>query len=145
MAALTGGSTRCGNYGDPTIAMFTCDVNHKVRLHPTAVIATGAVILSDISARCRSFGGMRLEHVLIQTTLLNEALATHTADMRQLSGVFLHVVVHSVLACFSHATMGAYKSTGGIANVDSLGSSLGDLRISYCVGGGSYNGHRIKL
>lgn len=130
IAALAGGTTCRGHCGNPTVAVFACDVNHKICLHSATVIAAGTIVFSDIGAGRRRLLGMRLEHMLVEATLLNKALVTHTADMRHLSGVFLHVVIHGVLTRLGHTAMGANKLTGSIANVGGLGCLLGNLGVS---------------
>ncbi len=72
--------------------------------------------------------------MLVQTALLNEALRAHTADMRHLSGVFLHVVIHGVLARLGHAAIRTDKVACLIADVGHFGS----------LGLSCYNRHRIK-
>lgn len=108
--------------------MFACDVNHEIRLHLTAVVAAGALELGYIYTSICRYSGMGLEHMLLETALLNETLGTHTAEMRHLSGVFLHVVIHGILARLDHATVWADK-------LPLLVTDIGHL--------GSYNGHRV--
>ena len=109
--------------------MFACDMNDEISLHLTAVVAAGALELGDIGAGSRSNGGVRLEHVLLEPTLLDETLGTHTAEMRHLSGVFLHVVVHGILTRLGYAAVWA----------DELALLITDIGH---FGGRSYNRHR---
>lgn len=66
--------------------------------------------------------------MLLKAALLNETLGTHTAEMRHLSGMFLHVIIHGILTCLDHPAVWADKLTLLVTDIGHLGS---------------YNGHRI--
>lgn len=73
---------------------------------------------------------MSLEHVLHESALLDEALLTHVADMRQISSVLLHVVEHRVLPSLGYSAVRAHELTLLVLMVDEFGSGHRTRRVT---------------
>ncbi len=127
VTARADGTTSGRRIWNPPTAVFARNMNHEIRLHLTAVIAARALELGNIGAGGSGSGGVRLEHMLLEAALLNETLRTHTAEMRHLSGVFLHVVVHGVLARLGYAAVRADELALLVTDIGHLGGNNGHL------------------
>jgi len=104
---LIASSTCIGHRRNPSGPVFAPNMDDEIRFHLTRVITTRTVPES-----C-TFYRMRLHHVLLETGLLDEGLATarlHT-NMIENPGMLLHMIEHSVLALLNVPAFRAYKLT----------------------------------
>lgn len=114
---------RTGGGWNPAGPVFPRNVDHQVRLHPTRVVTARATPIRYLDTGRRRLLGVRLNHMLLETALLNEALRTHAANMRQISGMFLHVIEHSVLPRRCKIALRTDKFARVIPQIGHLGHS----------------------
>lgn len=95
--------------------MLAADVDEQISLHLRRMIATGACV----GGRCPRLR-VRLQHVLHESALLNEALGTHVADIRFVSSVLLHMVEHRVLTGLDDSAVGAHELPLLVPVIDDL-------------------------
>ena len=108
-----------GRYPGNTV--LSHNMHPHIWLHLRDMVAAGAAP-GDPGVNIPRMGyiPVNLGHVLIEPTLLNKLLRTHTAGMRLVSSVVLLVVVHRVLLCRHKAT--------GVKGADELIGFIFDIQ-----------------